>query len=194
MVGGAEALTVRLACRAAAALALLQPVGAIAQHLETTGNCRDGLANGAFELRNANGQLRVAGAFAKGRRTGTFIFWNAAGARIAVVPYDDDSKTGTVALWYPPTGARGEIARKAETPYADGVMHGEARAWHPDGKPRGEYRYANGELVAAMAWTAGGAPLPAAKARAQAERDAGQNARTYAQLERLVGANEPRCD
>ena len=194
MVGGAKALTARAAWHAAAALALLLSGGAVAQPLETVGSCRDGLANGAFELRMRNGQLRVAGAFARGRRTGTFIFWSASGARIAVVPYDDDVKTGTVALWYPPAGAQGEIARKFETPFADGAVHGEVRAWHPDGKRRGEYRYVNGTLVAALAWTARGAPLQEAKARAQADRDAAQSEQYYASLERLIAANGPRCD
>lgn len=194
MVGGEEALIVRRGWHAAVLGALLVPGGALAQRLETLGNCRDGLANGAFELRMPNGQLRVAGAFAKGRRTGTFIFWNAAGARVAVVPYDDNSKKGTVALWYPPAGARGEIARKVGTPYSDGDMHGVVRAWHPDGSPRGEYRYANGTLVAARAWTAGGASLTEAKARAQADRDAAQNEQYCAMLERLIADNEPRCD
>ena len=187
-------MTVRGAWRAAMLVALLAADGAFAQRLETTGSCRDGLANGAFELRMPNGQLRVAGALAKGRRTGTFIFWSASGARVAVVPYDDNSKTGTVALWYPPAGARGDIARKFETPFSDGVMHGEVRAWHPDGTRRGDYRYANGTLVAAAAWTARGTPVAEANARAQADRDAAQNERYYAALEKMIADNEPRCE
>ena len=194
MVGGTEALTVRRGCEAALLAALLVPGGAHAQRLETVGNCRDGVANGAFELRMPSGQLRVAGAFARGRRTGTFIFWTASGARIAVIPYDDNAKTGTVALWYPPAGARGEITRRSETPFADGVTDGEVRTWHPGGVRRGEYRYAHGTLVSALAWTAGGASVPEARARAQAERDAAQNERHYANLEKLVADHEPRCD
>ena len=32
-----------------------------------------------------------------------------------MIPYDNDARTGTVALWY--TGARRELARKLEAPY-----------------------------------------------------------------------------
>ncbi len=65
----------------------------MADHV-VTGACRDGVPNGAYELRMPDGRLRILGAFAKGRRTGTFLFWAASGARIAVIPYDDDAKVG----------------------------------------------------------------------------------------------------
>src|SRR3982750_2852733 len=71
------------------------------------GNCRDGAPNGSYELRTSDGRLRIAGAFAHGRRTGTFLFWAATGARTALIPYDDDAKVGTVALWYPPAAPGG---------------------------------------------------------------------------------------
>ena len=61
-----------------------------------------------------DGRLRVVGAFAHGRKTGTFIFWNTSGARVAVIPYQDDEKAGTVALWYTVPGARRELQRKLE--------------------------------------------------------------------------------
>ena len=53
----------------------------------------------------------VVGAFAQGRMTGTFIFWSAAGARVAVMPFDNDAKSGTVALWYTPPDGRPEAGR-----------------------------------------------------------------------------------
>ena len=43
--------------------------------LVVDGACRDGLPNGRYELRRADGRLRVVGAFNHGRRTGSFIFW-----------------------------------------------------------------------------------------------------------------------
>ena len=45
------------------------------------GSCRDGQPHGRYELRDRRGKLRVAGAFNRGRRTGSFIFWTAAGSR-----------------------------------------------------------------------------------------------------------------
>ena len=54
-----------------------------AQTLHATAACRDGLPHGAYELRSSDGRLRVAGAFNRGRRTGSFIFWTS----VLTVPY-----------------------------------------------------------------------------------------------------------
>ncbi len=159
-----------------------------------TGACREGVPNGAYEFRMPDGRLRIVGAFAKGRRTGTFLFWTASDARIAVIPYDDDAKVGTVALWYPPARPRGEPRRKQESAYAAGVLHGITRSWHPNGARRAEYRYEHGSLAAALAWTDSGAPLTEPEARRIAERDRATDADYYAGLERTIAENAPRCD
>ena len=51
-----------------------------------------------------------------------------------------------------------------------------------------------GVLVAARAWQASGVPLGEAAARAQAVRDAEEDARYYATLDAIVDANLPGCD
>ena len=158
------------------------------------GACRDGTPNGAYELRMPDGRLRILGAFAKGRRTGTFLFWAASGARIAVIPYDDDAKVGTLALWYGPATPQGEPRRKQESAYASGVLHGTTRSWHANGTRRGEYRYERGSLAAAAAWTETGAPLGEPEARRIAERDRAADVDFYASLERMIAENAPRCD
>ena len=174
------------------ALALAAP--AAAETLVAFGRCRDGQPNGLYELRTLENRLRVVVAFAKGRRTGTFIFWDANGARIAVIPYDDDVMVGTVAAWYDPKLARADPPRKSEAAYASGVLHGVKRSWHPNGRPRTEFRYERGALVEARAWTPRGAALGGARARKQAEEDAAADERFYASLEAEVSANLPRCD
>src|SRR5215831_13631315 len=96
--------TLRAAMRGARAFAAV--VGLVAapvlpaQELVIGGTCRDGEPQGAYTLRAPDGRLRVAGALARGRRTGTFLFWSERGSRIAVIPYDDARKMGTVAVWY----------------------------------------------------------------------------------------------
>lgn len=199
MVGRAAALRARrFAARTAAALLAAQVLGAgaaaAAEALVVTGNCRDGAPNGAYELGTADGRLRVVGAFAKGRRTGTFLFWAASGARIAVIPYDDDAKAGTVALWHAPAIPGGEPRRKLESAYSAGVLHGLTRSWHANGKRRAEYRYERGELAAAAAWSESGAALPAAEARGLAALDRAADAALYAGLEQMVAEHAPRCD
>ena len=173
----------------------IQPVaGPVpAERLVANGACRDGVPNGAFELRMPDGSMRVLGAFAKGRRTGTFLFWSSAGARIAVIPYEDEAKTGTVALWYAPASRQGEPRRKLESAYSAGVLHGFTRSWHANGKPRAEYRYERGELAAALAWNEAGKPLPEPAARHLAERDRSIDANLYVEFEKIIAENLPRC-
>jgi len=198
VVGKARELSAgRLAARTATVLltALAAAAGgAQAQAYVVEGSCRDGAANGAYELRMPDGRLRVLGAFAKGRRTGTFLFWAATGARIAVIPYENDAKVGTVALWYAPAAAHGEPGRKLESAYSAGVLHGLTRSWHANGKPRTENLYERGELVAARAWRESGMAVPEDEVRRQAARDRIADEKVYAGLERTIAENSPRCD
>ena len=175
------------------ALAALAPP-AMAESLVVEGTCRDGEPNGAYTLRSADGRLRVAGALAKGRRTGTFLFWAERGARIAIVPYDIDRKAGTIALWYAPPAGALEAPRKSEAAYVDDRLHGEKRSWHPNGNPRTDLRYERGELVTARAWVEAGAPLSDDEARDIAARDLVTDEQFYATLEALVAEHRPKCE
>lgn len=184
----------RRASRVVATLVAVAAASANAESLVVSVGCRDGSPNGAYELRGADGRLRVAGALSKGRRTGTFIFWNAKGARVAVIPYDNGQIAGTVALWHAPRRASGEGVRKLEAPYVGGRRNGITRSWYDSGRPRAELRYEDGALAEAQAWRADGSALADADARALAERDAVADAATFADLEGLVAANQPACD
>lgn len=196
MVGAARRLTPRIAraFRLAALLAVAAlPAHAPAQSMVASGACRDGVPNGMYELRTADGRLRVAGAFAMERRTGTFLFWTSAGARIAVIPYDDDARSGTVAAWYVKDWSATESSHRLEAPFVAGERHGTSRSWYDNGRPRGEYVYEHGRLVDARGWTEAGAPLSASMARAQAGRDERQDDRFIGSLERLVAGHKPHC-
>lgn len=176
-----------LAALASASVAA-QPAG-----LVVSGACRDGQPNGAYELRSANGQVRISGAYAKGHRTGTFLFWSATGARIALVPYDDDRRTGTVTLWFATGDGRGEAQRRAEVAYVGDVLHGTTRSWYPNGNPRTELRFEDGNLAEARAWIESGAPLAEPEARAMAERDRVSDGGFVAGLEQFAAEHRPRC-
>jgi antitoxin component YwqK of YwqJK toxin-antitoxin module len=175
-------------------VALLAAPVLAAQEPIAEGACRDGEPNGAYTLRAPDGRLRVAGAFAKGHRTGTFLFWSERGSRTAVVPYDTDRKTGTIAVWYAPPAPGADAPRKSEAAYVDDQLHGEKRSWYPTGKPRTRLRYERGELVEARAWSSAGAPLAEAAARAQAARDAATDEAFYTSLEALVAKHSPKCE
>lgn len=185
----------QIACRGM--LALLSAVaaaGAGAQQFESVGACRDNVPNGAYELLMADGRLRAVGAFAQGRKTGTFVFWTGDGARIAVIPYNEDVWSGTVALWYTISGNGRELRPKSEAPYVDGKLQGVKRSWYRSGMPSVEARYEHGTLVEAKAWTEGGSPLGDAEARAQAARVLAADEAHYAALDALVREHRPPCD
>jgi len=179
--------------RAAWLAAALFASGACAQSLVATGACRDGLPNGMYELRTKDGALRVAGAFAMDRATGTFVFWTAAGARIAVIPYDEAARSGTVAAWHVDAHAATEVSHRLEAPYVAGLRHGTSRSWHYNGGQRGEYVYEHGRLVDARGWTKAGVALPTAAANAQADADFARDEQFLRSLERLVADHKPRC-
>ena len=176
-----------------AAVALVCATAASAQSFVVEGGCRDGKPNGAYTLRSSDGRLRVAGAFGKGQLTGTFVFWAANGLRLAVIPYEEGNKSGTVATWYEQAGPRGESRRKLEAPYVNDVLHGVTRAWYANGRPRGEYRYEQGELIEAAAWSEAGMRLGEKEARQQAAIDRLAAEKTYAGLEREIAEHVPLC-
>jgi len=176
------------------AFAALFAAAAPAQNLSVEANCRDGLPHGAYELKGAGGQVRVVGAFSKGRRTGSFLFWSSAGVRIAQLPYDDDALSGTLALWHAMPGRGGEPVRKLEAVYAQGRLSGLKRSWYPDGRVRAEFRYDRGVLASAQAFTEAGKAMPDADARAMADRDLRTDDAHFASLDAVVRANLPRCE
>ena len=180
-------LTLGVGVCAAAGATLAQPYVA-------TGQCRAGVPHGGYELRMPDGRLRAVGAFSEGRKTGTFIFWTSGGARIAVIPFDNDMRTGTVALWYTAPDGRSESGHKLEAPYVDDRPHGIKRSWYADGAPRAEYRYEHGDLVEAMAWTERGGALTEAEARDLAAHDAESDDRYLASLLGIVRDNLPACE
>jgi len=166
-------------------------------HAETysvRGACRDGYAHGVYELRDAAGKLRAQGAFNRGARTSSFIYWTSNGVRVAHVPYDDGAVSGTVALWYAQTLPGRDARQKLEAAYAKGQRHGLTRSWFPSGRPRGEYTYEGGTLTGAKAWNAVGVALADDAARAQAMRDAAGDAQYFASLDAEVEANLPVCE
>ena len=191
MVGAARVGS--LATLAAACVAAMPAAAAYgAEPLLARVACRDGVPNGAYELRGQDGRLRAVGAFAQGHKTGTFIFWTANGARSAVIPYERDSRTGTVALWY--TAGGRETAKRLEAPFSDDVMNGVLRSFHPNGAPRAEARFEHGALTAVEAWDVRGKPLPEARARQTTARDLVDNGRLIAGFEALIRHNLPHCE
>lgn len=182
-------------CALASTLMLtLVPLALAAKAFDVVGACRNGVANGAYELRTQDRNLRVVGAFAHGRKTGTFIFWNSSGARVAVIPYQDDEMAGTVAFWYTVPGARRELQRKLEAPYVENRLHGIKRSWNPRGGRRSEFRYQRGVLSDAKAWEDNGTPRPKTEALAQAATDEVTDKQLFAALEALIHDHPPHCE
>ena len=168
-----------------ASLVLSLASTAVAQELVAHGGCRDGAPHGAYELRSADGQLRIAGAFNHGKRTGSFIFWTRNGTRIAHIPYDESRVSGT---------DDGEAQQKLQAAFTAGRRNGVTRSWYPDGQPRAVYRYEHDELADAKAWSASGVPLSDREARELALRDRDEDEKYYASLDATVTTHLPACE
>lgn len=166
----------------------------VAQNLVVEGSCRDGQPHGAYEVRGPGGQVRVVGAFNRGKRTGSFLFWSSAGSRVAQLPYDDDALSGTLAAWYREPDRTGEPRPQFEATYAHGVPSGAQRSWYPNGRTRAEFRFDNGTVSEARAFSESGKALSDAEARALAANDQAADARFIASLEAIVRANLPHCE
>jgi hypothetical protein len=178
---------------AAVGLTLLASAAA-AQNYTVEGSCRDGAPHGGYELRDAKGQVRVVGAFNRGKRAGSFLFWSSAGARIAQLPYEDDLLSGTLAVWFSGADRTGDPRPRLEAAYVQGRLSGDKRSWFPEGRVRAELRYDNGVLVAARAFGETGKLLPESDARTLAMRDFDADAAYIASLETMVRNNPPRCE
>ena len=180
-----------VAAKVAALLIALSSVAA-AQDFRVEGTCRDGYAHGLYELRDAKGTVRAVGAFNRGKRMGSFLFWNERGAREAQLPFDDDVLSGTVALWWP--AQRGEPKPRVEASFVRGKRAGVTRTWHASGKPQAELAYEDGQLRSARATSEAGAPMPDADARALAAREAERDDARIASLLALVDSHLPLCE
>jgi len=189
VVDGTPAIGRALA--AVAALAFVTELEA-ATAWKATGNCRDSRAQGPYQLRSDNGQLRVAGAFNEGTRTGSFIFWRDNGVREAHVPYDNGLRSGTVATWYEGASDR-EPPRHVESEWRHGLRDGTTRTWYPDGHPRSQSEYGNGRIVSSSAWSDAGERLPEDAARALAETDEQTADAAYAGLDDRITTHMPNC-
>jgi erythromycin esterase-like protein len=192
VVVGATSLA-RAIAAIAVALFAAPLVAAAAPSWTVDGGCRDGRAQGPYQLRGENGQLRVSGAFNEGTRTGSFIFWRESGVREAHVPYDDRGlRNGTVATWYAgPPGQ--EPARHVESAWHGGRRDGETRTWHPDGHRRSQTVYVDGRIASSVAWSDDGTPLAPAAAREQALRDERAADAEYAARDALITAHPAPC-
>jgi antitoxin component YwqK of YwqJK toxin-antitoxin module len=191
MVGPAARL---IACGAFAAVFGAWATPVPAQQFRIVASCRDGFPHGAYELRSANGQLRVAGAFNRGKRTSSFLFWTGNGVRVAHIPFDEDQKSGTLSLWYADARPGREPQQKLEAVFSAGQRNGTTRSWHANGRTRTMLRYEHGELVEAQAWTASGVALSESAARDLAARDREDDERYYASLDAIVMSHLPRCE
>jgi antitoxin component YwqK of YwqJK toxin-antitoxin module len=160
--------------------------------LHASSGCRAGRPQGPYQLRDDSGQLRVAGAFNDGTRTGSFIFWRANGVREAHVPYDNGVRNGTVATWYDGPAGR-EPPRHVESAWRHGRRDGQTRSWYPDGRLRSLTDYAGGRIVASAGWDATGEPLTKADAREQALRDERDADAEYARRDALIREHMPGC-
>jgi hypothetical protein len=158
------------------------------------GSCASGTPDGPYELVLPSGRTQVSGSFVRGAKEGLFVIYSSSGARIAEIPYHDDSFEGTIKLWYMPDAPSDTpTRRKLESSYVSGLRDGPSSSWYPDGTPRGEATYAQGVLVSALAWDQSGMPLGADEARRMATSDVEADRELYSAYELVIRENPVRC-
>jgi hypothetical protein len=191
LVGQAARLARAIAVVVAVVLATPIAAAAAARWI-VDGSCRDGRPQGPYQLRSDGGQLRAAGAFNEGTRTGSFIFWRDNGVRAAHVPYDNGIRNGTVATWYEAAPGR-EPPRHFESAWRHGVREGETRSWYPDGHRRSKTEYVAGRIVSSIGWSDAGEPLSGEAARELALQDEKAADADYVATDALLRDHPPRC-
>jgi antitoxin component YwqK of YwqJK toxin-antitoxin module len=159
------------------------------------GSCASGTPDGPFELVLPNGRTQVAGSFDRGAKEGLFVIYSSSGAKIAEIPYHEDSFQGAITLWYMPTSpSDARTRRKLDSSYDSGLRHGLSSSWYPDGTQRGEATYAQGTLVKAIGWSQSGVPLSSDEALRMANSDAEADRTLYAVYEEVIRENPIRCE
>ncbi len=168
--------------------------GASQASLQITGECQDGLPQGAYAARTADGVLRIEGSYANGLRQGEFTFYTAQGARLIVLPYSQGLIDGTVRAWHAAdSGADSEPKPKLVSDVREGQIEGRHQTWYPDGSKRSSVEIVAGDVVKFEAWNEAGAILDIKDVYGFLEADVQGDLQYFENLQRVLVSNQPQC-
>ncbi len=162
--------------------------------LQVTGECKNGLPEGAYAARSADGILRIEGSYENGLRQGEFTFYTAQGARLIVLPYSQGLIDGTVRAWHAAdSGAHAELTPKLISDIRDGLIEGRHQTWYPDGSKRSSVEIVAGDVVKFEAWNETGANLDIKDVYGFLEADVQGDMQYFENLQRLLVSYQPQC-
>jgi hypothetical protein len=117
----------------------------------------DGKPEGLFELRTPDGKVQVRGNFEQGRKTGTWIFADSGGVKVAELTYRDGLRDGPFQMWYgsfafPESAGKDKLAATFDADQLDG----DKTRWRKDGSPECKTRFDHGTIINAECWDGNG--------------------------------------
>lgn len=124
----------------------------------------DGKPEGLFELRDSRGNVQVRGNFQQGRKTGTWIFSDSGGIKVAELTYRDGLRHGPFRMWYgslafPESAGKDKVAAA----FDGDQLNGDKTRWRKDGSPECKTRFDHGAIINVECWDANGLQMSEAE-------------------------------
>ncbi len=139
-----------------------------------------------FLIRDTQKRVRVDGRVDSGRMTGTWVYYDSYGEKLAVVNYKLDQRHGPVQLYY--VTADGPAVRRLRMTgeFVNGAQNGMLQSRWPSGGKKLERDFDQGILQGARGWTEKGARLDDGMAMAAAIKESRDEDALLAELESFV--------
>jgi hypothetical protein len=139
-----------------------------------------------FVIRDTQKRVRVDGRVDSGRMTGTWVYYDSYGEKLAVVSYRLDQRHGPVQLYY--VTADGPAVRRLRMTgeFVNGAQNGMLQSRWPSGGKKLERDFDQGILQGARGWTEKGGRMEDGTAMAAAIKESRDEDALLAELESFV--------
>ncbi len=142
-----------------------------------------------FVIRDKQQRLRVDGRVDSGRMTGTWLYYDSKGEKLALVTYRADQRTGPAELFYVTADGPAVKRQRMNGAYVAGTQNGMFTSNWPSGGKKLERDFDQGILQGARGWSekgerlSDGAAMTAAIAESKAEEDLLTELENFVQLQ-----------
>ena len=150
---------------------------------------KDTGASERFVIRDKQQRVRVDGRVDGGRMTGSWLYYDSKGERLASVTYRADQRTGPAELYYVTADGPAVKRQRMHGTYVAGSQHGTFTSNWPSGGKKLERDFDQGILQGARGWTekgermSDGAAMTTAIAESKAEEDLLTELENFVQLQ-----------
>lgn len=159
---------------------------------------KDTGASERFVIRDKQQRIRVDGRVDSGRMTGTWLYYDSKGEKLAMVSYSADQRTGPAELFYVTADGPAVKRTRMKGVYAAGAQNGMFTSNWPSGGKKSERDFDQGILQGARGWSekgvrlGDGAAMTAAIGESKAEEELLIELENFVQLQlRKQAATKP---